>query len=97
MQSSANGIRMKNSMQPVWRLQGETGIIDLKQIGLTAYGIARQISGTTDPSDKKFRQVCHRWQRWQNNEGLKTLRLMEEDLLPLGYRLTIEPIKGRKD
>ena len=68
-------------------------MIDLKQLGLTAYGIARQISGESDPAAPQFRQVCQRWQRWLDDEGLKTLRLMERDLLPLGYSLTIEPIK----
>jgi len=72
-------------------------MIDLKQIGLTAYGIARQISGKADPNDRDFRQVCQRWQRWLDERGLKTLRLMEKDLMRLGYRLTIEPIKEKKD
>jgi hypothetical protein len=72
-------------------------MIDLKQIGLTAYGIALKISGTTNPAAPQFRQICQRWQRWLSGQGLKTLDTLEDDLMRLGYRLTIEPIKGRKN
>jgi acyl-CoA synthetase (AMP-forming)/AMP-acid ligase II len=68
-------------------------MLNLKQLGLTAYGIARQISGEANPTSNAFRQICHRWQRWLDNRGLKTLRLLEKDLEQLGQRLTIEPIK----
>ena len=71
-------------------------MLNLKRsIGLTAYGIAQNISGQTDPTTPQFKKTCQRWQRWLDDKGLSTLRLLEKDLERLGYRLTIEPVKPK--
>lgn len=64
-------------------------MIDLKQIGLTAYGIAQIIAGETDPTASEFKKICQRWQRWLDGKGLKTLQALEEDLDRLGYTIEI--------
>jgi hypothetical protein len=47
--------------------------------GLTAY----EIGGKKEGPKKQ------RWQRWLSGDGLKTAQMMQEDLMELGFTLTI--------